>query len=342
MHEEESASALYYLVPTEHGRRKRIIRRARPPLTSVPLHDDFDAATIARLPLQEDNESPRLGGNQSPSLQRNGSPSRWRNGSVWVSEEQYGLDPTAGGSGQQAGWSERQGNQLSLEPRQRKRAPSHTTSRNGSLTRPPVEYKIIANHILEDTSDKTVSISTWRETVAKETRESAAMSVYYLRAEDAKEHNEGRSIESLKDPVERQRAQSTSALPQSPSPKLSEKKGLPFPSGSSIHRQINDSFYRSSSINDPGDSRIHVNGSRNGSLLPHNSTPLDDLLSTCFPSLLHLIPILSRLGIHDIDHLRAVAALTPVTRDREVREFALQYGMTVVEWAVFLDRIKRL
>jgi hypothetical protein len=69
---------------------------------------------------------------------------------------------------------------------------------------------------------------------------------------------------------------------------------------------------------------------------------LDEFLCTFQPSLEHIAPILTSLGIRDEDHFRAIAKLSAETRDREVREVALQQGMTVVEWAMLLDRIRSL
>jgi hypothetical protein len=51
------------------------------------------------------------------------------------------------------------------------------------------------------------------------------------------------------------------------------------------------------------------------------------------------MPTLQRLGIRRVEHLRAVANLTPATRDREIREDALRMGVTVMEWAIFVDKI---
>jgi hypothetical protein len=51
------------------------------------------------------------------------------------------------------------------------------------------------------------------------------------------------------------------------------------------------------------------------------------------------MPTLQSLGIRRVEHLRAVANLTPATRDREIREDALRMGVTVMEWAIFVDKI---
>lgn len=62
-------------------------------------------------------------------------------------------------------------------------------------------------------------------------------------------------------------------------------------------------------------------------------------LEECEPSLVHILPAVAKLGIATLDHMRAVAKLNPTTRDREVKEHALGMGITVVEWAILLDKI---
>jgi hypothetical protein len=71
-------------------------------------------------------------------------------------------------------------------------------------------------------------------------------------------------------------------------------------------------------------------------------TWLDNFLCSFQPSLVHIAPVLNSLGVRQEDHFRAVAKLSEETRDREVREVALQKGVTVVEWAMLLDRIRSL
>ncbi|KAI0754810.1 hypothetical protein C8Q80DRAFT_391255 [Daedaleopsis nitida] len=80
-----------------------------------------------------------------------------------------------------------------------------------------------------------------------------------------------------------------------------------------------------------------------GSVLRATSTSsVEIILSSCDPSLLHIAPALYELGIKRVDHLRAIARLSEETRDREVKEQALKRGVTVVEWAIFLDRLQSL
>ncbi|TFK90541.1 hypothetical protein K466DRAFT_583654 [Polyporus arcularius HHB13444] len=73
-----------------------------------------------------------------------------------------------------------------------------------------------------------------------------------------------------------------------------------------------------------------------------STSSVEIILSSCDPSLLHIAPILYELGIKRVDHLRAVARLSEATRNREVKEQALKRGVTVVEWAIFLDKLQSL
>jgi hypothetical protein len=69
---------------------------------------------------------------------------------------------------------------------------------------------------------------------------------------------------------------------------------------------------------------------------------LYNILSSCEPSLAHTLPILDQLGIRNREHLHALAKLSEETRDRQVRDVALRSGMTVVEWAILLDKLLSL
>lgn len=73
-----------------------------------------------------------------------------------------------------------------------------------------------------------------------------------------------------------------------------------------------------------------------------NSSSVELILSSCEPSLLHITPVLSDLGITKLEHLRAMSRLSEETRDREVKQHALQRGVTVMEWAILLDRLQTL
>ncbi|KAF5361291.1 hypothetical protein D9758_010277 [Tetrapyrgos nigripes] len=68
--------------------------------------------------------------------------------------------------------------------------------------------------------------------------------------------------------------------------------------------------------------------------------PVSRVLATCDPPLTHLTPTLMELGILTEDHLRAVAKLKGETRDRELRDAALKRGVTIMEWAILVDRLQ--
>jgi hypothetical protein len=69
---------------------------------------------------------------------------------------------------------------------------------------------------------------------------------------------------------------------------------------------------------------------------------LKDVLASCEPSLTHIAPVLQRVGIARVEHLRAVARLSEENRNREVREEVLRMGVTLVEWAILLDKLRSL
>jgi hypothetical protein len=69
---------------------------------------------------------------------------------------------------------------------------------------------------------------------------------------------------------------------------------------------------------------------------------IESILSSCQPSLLHLLPILEELGVRRFEHMTALARMREETRDREVKEEALRKGVTVVEWAIFIDKLQSL
>ncbi|EIW59306.1 uncharacterized protein TRAVEDRAFT_28539 [Trametes versicolor FP-101664 SS1] len=72
------------------------------------------------------------------------------------------------------------------------------------------------------------------------------------------------------------------------------------------------------------------------------TSSVEAILAACDPSLLHIAPVLHELGVRRVDHLRAIPRLSEETRDREVKEQALRRGVSVVEWAIFLDKLQTL
>ncbi|KAF5348547.1 hypothetical protein D9756_009588 [Leucocoprinus leucothites] len=83
-------------------------------------------------------------------------------------------------------------------------------------------------------------------------------------------------------------------------------------------------------------------GSTISSIKSESAIHFEQLLDSCRPSLLHIAPVLAHLGITKVEHLRAVTRLSEEMRDREVKEEALRMGVTVVEWAILLDKVGML
>ena len=69
---------------------------------------------------------------------------------------------------------------------------------------------------------------------------------------------------------------------------------------------------------------------------------IESVLASCQPSLLHLLPILEELGVRRSEHMTALARMREQTRDREVKEEALKKGISVVEWAILIDKLQSL
>lgn len=88
---------------------------------------------------------------------------------------------------------------------------------------------------------------------------------------------------------------------------------------------------------------VPLEGGDNGSMAKvTTSSSVELILSDCEPSLLHIAPILSSLGIYKLEHLRAMNRLSEETRDKEVKEQALRRGVTVMEWAILLDKLQTI
>lgn len=83
-------------------------------------------------------------------------------------------------------------------------------------------------------------------------------------------------------------------------------------------------------------------GSTISSIKSEATIQFEAILASCEPSLVHIAPLLRNLGIRKVGHLKAIARLTPPTRDREVKEDAFRQGITVMEWAILVDKISML
>ncbi|KAF8170920.1 hypothetical protein BJ912DRAFT_996367, partial [Pholiota molesta] len=93
-------------------------------------------------------------------------------------------------------------------------------------------------------------------------------------------------------------------------------------------------------------SPYHPTITRSGSTISRSRSEsavrFEGVLQSCEPSLIHIASMLRSLGIRKLEHLKAVAKLTPQIRDREIKEDALRLGITVVEWAILLDKVSTL
>ncbi|CAL1712241.1 unnamed protein product [Somion occarium] len=93
----------------------------------------------------------------------------------------------------------------------------------------------------------------------------------------------------------------------------------------------------------PSRTYIPIEGVEDASALKATSTSSVELiLASCEPSLLHIAPALEVLGITRLEHLRAINRLSDETRDKEVKEEALKQGVTVMEWAILVDKLQTL
>ncbi|KIM40930.1 hypothetical protein M413DRAFT_28042 [Hebeloma cylindrosporum] len=121
---------------------------------------------------------------------------------------------------------------------------------------------------------------------------------------------------------------------------------IPFPNGTHPPRTRTRGRYKQSTPieKELPDPPFHPtrSGSTISSIKSEATIQFESFLASCEPSLVHVAPLLRRLGIRRVGHLKAIARLTPPTRDREVKEDAFRQGMTVMEWAILVDKISTL
>jgi len=273
-------------------------------------------------------------------------------------------------------------------------------------------YEIVNRHVIEDSIDKTVTLSTWRERVdGGHESDTDNMSIYYI-SPDGYAH-EGAHAAEVNANFERRQLGSRHEFrrqnhgtshgpveadndPSSTSTKvrwiqLSSTLRLMYIQGRENyngyrHAQYNDTGSAASNKGKRTRSRAKEGGARsdsspwasltkfkapNGPFIQQESTPIEKelppppfhptrsgstitsirsasttkfekFLDGCRPSLVHVSDILKSLGIYKVAHLKAVARLSPETRDREVKEDALRLGMTVMEWAILVDKISQI
>lgn len=111
------------------------------------------------------------------------------------------------------------------------------------------------------------------------------------------------------------------------------RQSAAFPQGPPQARSTNNNSPPGKSLGRP--SAAPIMGVRSTS-----TSSVEMVLASCQPTLLHIAPVLASLGIRREEHLRAFARLREETRDREMKEEVLKQGVTVLEWAILMDKLQ--
>ncbi|KIY74052.1 hypothetical protein CYLTODRAFT_416324 [Cylindrobasidium torrendii FP15055 ss-10] len=294
------------------------------------------------------------------------------------------------------------------------RRPANWSARPGRGAPKGTVYDMVRDKVLEDTGEKTVIISTWRERVAEETK-TEDMSVYYLSPRDyefqeeafrARQEAQGKDVDSSDgmsvdeqgspwSPAGIERRRNTSLRPRNDSiASLRTPEGhrsvnssttprkIPFASTpqkkrEDIARHASERPRTSSPMPSPLEiirdrriSRSHTpvrhptsfggssssprekrpsppfiptrSGSTISSIKSKATTHFQHILASCDPPLMHLSDTLVGLGINSEEHLRAMGRMKDEVRDKVVKEEAFRQGVTVMEWALLLDKVQAL
>ncbi|KAF4581559.1 Squalene epoxidase [Pleurotus pulmonarius] len=313
--------------------------------TSVPLDDDFDAVTYeppatVREEWREDHHDGQYDGLQSPSPPRRADGRRRGSGG----SGQGG----GGGSSQRDAERERgprylRGTDLvrsrTTSEIQRRPLPSpigtsRSLSPNTAVSKPSrlgEQFEMVRRKIIEDSPQKTVTISMWRENVADEAGGEVGMSVYYVNPDDyaveeggdarreevVTEHDNWAGRRIYDDARVRGRAQSISMDRQSVASYGAVRHGSPlrkdmYPNRTSTSTPTNNSsgspphlgrFRESPTSSNTTYSNPRPRGgsgssTRGGREVRNKSMSLAarNILASCTPPLLHVAPILGSLG----------------------------------------------
>lgn len=179
--------------------------------TSTPLRSDFDAMTYAH---EHEAESVAPSSKPNPNVVQHGSRRyvlhlvlSGYTSDFPISEYYYGLDVTAPATYQdrhlatdypeymeemQELFGEHKDLNITQSPSRVHPSPGasnlHRSQTKGSTTTSKQDFEVVGNTILEDGPEKTVTISTWRERVARESKDKgqakSEMSVYYVSPND--------------------------------------------------------------------------------------------------------------------------------------------------------------
>ncbi|KAJ6544593.1 hypothetical protein DFH09DRAFT_1173004 [Mycena vulgaris] len=340
----------YHPFPNDHWNDLR----AETPFTSPPLDDDFDAITqrwsrttrattvdptasrlYEQLEAATRATTPAVPGFTNPRRRRKAS-----NGGAEPRKEQAEVVVAPGKSLRR------------MRGKDRIKSGSANGSANGHTRVAPLagqDYEMVEYRVLEEGVDRTVSISTWREQAIQETDSDDEMSFVPLplrRMGEGSNNSGGESSRSLQNPA----TSAADKLTSSPNTgrnysgtktyraRASPRTSTPRGSGTLVVQNVDASSR--TLLGSP----FHAtkSGSTISSIQLTPGPTLEQVLSSCQPSLAHIYPILQRVGIMRAEHLRAVGKLSEDTRNREVKEEVLRLGVTVVEWAILLDRLQAL
>jgi len=328
-------------------------RRILPPptVTDLPLRDDFDAITVAgksvlnRASWKDETGSAcdafeymarYLSVPKDTRVKSNNDVTGQRQG-----RRPSGLKPLNSERGSDGGRLKRFGG----------------TPRSGQI-------ELVEERILEDGPTRTISV--WREQVATDIVKERVPPIHIPGATNGRGHRRTRSdvdgqasgipvsarLTDGREIINRARNMSigrNSPVPNSPLKKSFhlQPNGLlestPQQSPRKVARTLPGGSSRPTSpvlSRKPG--RVQATGGGSASGTSSGSSTLELLLASCQPPLLHLSELLQELGVQREEHLRALAKMHEGIRDREVKEEVLKRGVTVVEWAIFLDKLKAL
>jgi hypothetical protein len=203
-----AGSGKYRLFTNEHRNGSRTELRAETPYTSPPLDDDFDAITqrwsgTTRTTTVEPTSSglyeqleavtrtttPAVAGFTTP---RRRKKKAGHDVGDWVSRENKTGDLSAvvtqGRSLRRTRGKDRiksANANGSVVPRSNSCSifdPTHRRARSPPLA--GQDYEMVEYRVLEEGTDRTVSISTWREQAIQETNSDDDMSIYYMNPQD--------------------------------------------------------------------------------------------------------------------------------------------------------------
>ncbi|KAI9464947.1 hypothetical protein BJY52DRAFT_1392799 [Lactarius psammicola] len=364
-----ASEAPLYLVPNSEGTGKRLIRRPHPPPTSAPLPDDFDAITVTRdgTTIYDDPGNSALGINYDAltiaataahehplpihapvplSPTRNPvSPIRQRRAAS-PSRSFAGPDLRSAGSGdglvphsKGLGYGKARSVAGDRSARRSLGSGNHPPAAPAPL--PPFppgkgpaagRNDLVEKKVLEDGPERTISV--WREDVAKSASEAGdgdGDGRSDLDSHAGRRPARRSQVSSLQRSVS---GRSTTPLAGAPPTNITSQPSTPqkaqrrAPVSPSLGHKGTE---YSASVSE-ATSRTKVT----------SAAQIESVLSSCQPSLLHLLPILEELGVRRSEHMTALARMREETRDREVKEEALRKGVTVVEWAILIDKLQTL